>query len=121
MADTNAVPARTWEELVRQVGEPKDVLESLDELPFFFAACEGPDLIVVATNAASRAAYGKLEPVGKPVADFAFTMVGQELLENYYRVFAEGTPFSASAARGHAAVRVLGSERAGTDGSIYPR
>ncbi|WP_306215849.1 SpoIIE family protein phosphatase [Actinoplanes sp. RD1] len=99
MADTDAVPARTWDELVRQVGEPKDVLESLDELPLFFAACEGPDLIVVATNAASRAAYGKREPVGKPVADFAFTMVGQELLENYYRVFTEGKPFSAAAWR----------------------
>ncbi|GAB2594034.1 hypothetical protein Aab01nite_82510 [Paractinoplanes abujensis] len=99
MANDNGVPARTWDELVRQVGEPKDVLESLDELPLFFAACEGPDLIVVATNAASRAAYGKPEPVGKPVADFAFTMVGQELLENYYRVFAEGKPFNASAWR----------------------
>ncbi|MEU4691916.1 SpoIIE family protein phosphatase [Actinoplanes sp. NPDC023714] len=99
MADTHAVPARTWDELVRQVGEPKDVLESLDELPLFFAACEGPDLIVVAANAASRAAYDKREPVGKPVTDFAFTMVGQELLENYYRVFAEGKPFTASAWR----------------------
>ncbi|MFN8089065.1 MAG: SpoIIE family protein phosphatase [Mycobacterium sp.] len=79
----------------RLVGNAADVQRVFYEAPVIIVAFEGPDLRLVAANAAFRALTPRLEELGIRAEDFVPELQGQDFLEHFKRVYATGEPVRA--------------------------
>ncbi|MEU4693047.1 SpoIIE family protein phosphatase [Actinoplanes sp. NPDC023714] len=77
------------------------MLAAVDQLPFIVAVCEGPDLSLVACNAATRAALPGREVIGRPVREVIADLAGQQWVDAYYEVYRTGEPVNGRQWRTH--------------------
>ncbi|WP_433825059.1 SpoIIE family protein phosphatase [Actinoplanes sp. CA-015351] len=82
-------------------GELDAMLGAVDQLPFIVAVCEGPELLVVACNAATRAALPGRDVVGRPIRDVISDLSGQQFVDAYYEVYRTGVPITGRQWRAH--------------------
>jgi PAS domain S-box-containing protein len=82
-------------------GELDAMLGAVDQLPFIVAVCEGPDLLLVACNAATRAVLSGREVIGRPIREVIADLSGQQFTDAYYEVYRTGTPITGRQWRAH--------------------
>lgn len=87
-----------WDQLV---GNAADVQRVFYEAPVIIVAFEGPELRMVAANAAFRALTPRLQELGIRAEDFVPELQGQDFLEHFKRVYATGEPVRAREWRIH--------------------
>jgi anti-anti-sigma factor len=115
-----------WDSLV---GRATDVQSVFYEAPVIIVGFEGPDLRIVAANAAFRALTPRLQELGVRAEDFVPEIQGQNFLEHFKRVYATGEPVRAKEWRIHVDIDgsgnvtehffdLLVTPRHGDDGSI---
>ncbi|CAM3533793.1 SpoIIE family protein phosphatase [Nocardioides zeicaulis] len=75
-----------------RVGTAEDVLATFELLPAATVCLRGPDHVVVAANAAYRAAMGKEEMIGLPISEAVPELAGQMAFEMVDRVWRTGRP-----------------------------
>lgn len=99
MSDASGRPDGTGEagagdarHLDARVGLPEDVRATFERLPTATVCLRGPEHVVVAANAAYRAAMGKDAMIGLPVAEAIPELAGQMAFEMVDRVWATGRP-----------------------------
>ncbi|WP_229073186.1 PAS domain-containing protein [Actinoplanes sp. DH11] len=66
--------------------EIEAMVGAVDRLPFILVVCEGPDLTLVACNAATRAMLPGRELIGRPIRDVIADLAGQQWVDAYYEV-----------------------------------
>ncbi|WP_194288947.1 MULTISPECIES: SpoIIE family protein phosphatase [unclassified Nocardioides] len=74
-------------------GPSEAALAAFEHAPGLLAVAEGPDLVVTAMNAGSRAAFGDLR--GRPAADVFPGPAGEPIVARAREVVASGVPFVA--------------------------
>ncbi|MBG0561217.1 SpoIIE family protein phosphatase [Actinoplanes sp. NEAU-A11] len=77
------------------------MMAAVDQLPFIVAVCEGPDLNLVACNAATRAVLSGRDIIGRPVRDVLSDLAGQQWVDAYYEVYRTGQPITGRQWRAH--------------------
>ncbi|MFF0378259.1 SpoIIE family protein phosphatase [Actinoplanes missouriensis] len=82
-------------------GELGAMLGAVDQLPFIVVVCEGPDLLVVACNAATRAVLPGREVIGRPIREVISDLSGQQFVDAYYEVYRTGEPIAGRQWRAH--------------------
>ncbi|MEU4428986.1 PAS domain-containing protein, partial [Actinoplanes sp. NPDC024001] len=82
-------------------GELDAMLAAVDQLPFIVAVCEGPDLVMVACNAATRAVLAGREIIGRPVREVLSDLAGQQWVDAYHEVYRTGEPIAGREWRAH--------------------
>ena len=87
-----------WDHLV---GKAADVQRVFYEAPVIIVAFEGPELRMVAANAAFRALTPRLQELGIRAEDFVPELQGQDFLEHFKRVYSTGEPVRAKEWRIH--------------------
>lgn len=87
-----------WDQLA---GKAADVQRVFYEAPVIIVAFEGPDLRMVAANAAFRTLTPRLQELGIRAEDFVPELQGQDFLEHFKRVYATGEPVRAKEWRIH--------------------
>jgi serine phosphatase RsbU (regulator of sigma subunit)/anti-sigma regulatory factor (Ser/Thr protein kinase)/anti-anti-sigma regulatory factor len=85
----------------KTVGKADDVRRVFEAVPKILVAMEGPDLRIVAANAAYRAFAPKVTAVGKATRDLFPELEGQNFYEIVDRVYRTGEPQSATEWRTH--------------------
>ncbi|MFG1604593.1 SpoIIE family protein phosphatase [Actinoplanes sp. NPDC049265] len=75
--------------------------DAIEQLPFILAACEGPELRMVAVSGATRAVLDGREIIGRPVREVLSDLVGQQFPDAYHQVYATGVPISGQEWRAH--------------------
>ncbi|GAA2974317.1 SpoIIE family protein phosphatase [Actinokineospora diospyrosa] len=78
----------------RLVGAADAVRAVFDGLPIMLAGLDGPELVIVAANAAYRAAMGREELIGLTPWEAFPDIAGQQTIEMVYRVYRTGRPES---------------------------
>jgi len=68
------------------------VLSAVEQAPYFFVACEGPDLHVVVMNAVTRAMLRTTSALGRPAREVLAELDGQQIIDVYYQVYRTGEP-----------------------------
>lgn len=91
----------------RLVGKSDDVRRVFDAAPMMIVAFEGPELRMVAANAAFRAFVPRFQGLGMRAEDFVPELQGQDFLEHFKRVYETGEPVRAVEWRLH--VDVVGT------------
>ncbi|MEV6304761.1 SpoIIE family protein phosphatase [Actinoplanes sp. NPDC051861] len=81
--------------------ELEAMVAAVDQLPFIVAVCEGPDLNLVACNAATRAVLPGREVIGRPIRDVLADLAGQQFVDAYYEVYRTGQPIAGQQWRAH--------------------
>ena len=84
-------------------GELDAMVAAVDQLPFIVAVCEGPELLLVACNAATRAVLPGREVLGRPIRDVLSDLSGQQFVDAYYEVYRTGEPITGRQWRAHLA------------------
>lgn len=79
-------------DLDSRIGLPEDVRATFERLPAATVCLRGPEHVVVAANAAYRAAMGKEQMIGLPVTEAIPELAGQMAFEMVDRVWATGRP-----------------------------
>lgn len=97
-----------WDHLA---GKAADVQRVFYEAPVIIVAFEGPDLRIVAANAAFRALTPRLQELGIRAEDFVPELQGQDFLEHFKRVYATGEPMRAREWRIHVDIDGSGNVR----------
>ncbi|MEV0903072.1 SpoIIE family protein phosphatase [Actinoplanes sp. NPDC049802] len=82
-------------------GELDAMMAAVDQLPFIVAVCEGPDLLLVACNAATRAVLPGRDILGRPIREVIADLAGQQYVDAYYEVYRTGEPVSGRQWRTH--------------------
>jgi PAS domain S-box-containing protein len=82
-------------------GELDAMLGAVDQLPFIVAVCEGPDLLLVACNAATPAVLPGREVIGRPIREVIADLSGQQFTDAYYEVYRTGEPITGRQWRAH--------------------
>ncbi|WP_232050216.1 SpoIIE family protein phosphatase [Actinoplanes sp. OR16] len=82
-------------------GELDAMLGAVDQLPFIVAVCEGPDLLLVACNAATRAVLPGRDVIGRPIREVIADLSGQQFMDAYYEVYRTGVPITGRQWRAH--------------------
>jgi PAS domain S-box-containing protein len=82
-------------------GELDAMVSAVDQLPFIVAVCEGPELVMVACNAATRAVLPGREVIGRPIRDVLSDLAGQQWVDAYYEVYRTGEPITGRQWRAH--------------------
>ncbi|MFC7532923.1 SpoIIE family protein phosphatase [Actinoplanes sp. GCM10030250] len=82
-------------------GELDAMVAAVDQLPFIVAVCEGPDLEMVACNAATRAVLPGREVIGRPIREVISDLAGQQFVDAYYEVYRTGIPITGQQWRAH--------------------
>src|SRR6185436_17248007 len=78
--------------LDKRVGAADDVRAVFESTPALLCGLAGPDHRVIAANAAYRAAMGRSDFVGEPLAQMYPEGAGQQLFEMADRVYRTGVP-----------------------------
>ncbi|GGN68539.1 hypothetical protein GCM10010112_32990 [Actinoplanes lobatus] len=73
-------------------GELDAMMAAVDQLPFIVAVCEGPDLLLVACNAATRAVLPGRDILGRPIREVIADLAGQQYVDAYHEVYRTGEP-----------------------------
>ncbi|GIE78176.1 hypothetical protein Aph02nite_41260 [Actinoplanes philippinensis] len=84
--------------------EPDDraaMIAAVDQLPFIVIVSEGPDLVVVGGNAATRAVLPGRELVGRTVREVLSDLSGQQFLDAFHQVYRTGESISGRQWRVH--------------------
>jgi anti-anti-sigma factor len=97
-----------WDQLA---GKAADVRRVFYEAPVIIVAFEGPDLRMVAANAAFRTLTPRLQELGIRAEDFVPELQGQDFLEHFKRVYATGEPMRAKEWRIHVDIDGSGNVR----------
>ncbi|MEU4620882.1 SpoIIE family protein phosphatase [Actinoplanes sp. NPDC023801] len=84
-----------------EAGDLGAMTAAVDQLPFIVAVCEGPDLLLVAANAATRAVLPGRDVIGRPIRDVISDLAGQQFVDAYYEVYRTGEPISGRQWRAH--------------------
>lgn len=87
--------------LDKDVGQADAVREVFDSAPVILCGLAGPDHRVIAANAAYRAALGRSDFVGSPLAEVFPEGAGQQLYEMADRVYRTGVPQVGQGWRAH--------------------
>jgi serine phosphatase RsbU (regulator of sigma subunit)/anti-sigma regulatory factor (Ser/Thr protein kinase)/ABC-type transporter Mla MlaB component len=74
------------------VGDPEQVASAVEQAPFMFVVCEGPQLRLVAANATARAMVPGREALGRPLREAFAELEGQYWIEQYERAYEAGEP-----------------------------
>ncbi|MEU4562997.1 SpoIIE family protein phosphatase [Actinoplanes sp. NPDC023936] len=82
-------------------GELGAMLDAVDQLPFIVVVCAGPDLLLVACNAATRAVLPGREVIGRPIREVISDLSGQQFVDAYYEVYRTGEPIAGRQWRAH--------------------
>lgn len=82
-------------------GERDAMTAAVDQLPFILAVCEGPDLVLVGCNAATRAVLAGREIIGRPVREVLSDLAGQQWVDAYHEVYRTGEPITGRQWRAH--------------------
>ncbi|GAA4977838.1 sigma-F factor regulator [Actinoplanes utahensis] len=77
---------------IPEAGDLDALIAAVDQLPFIVAVCEGPDLLLVAYNAATRAVLPGRDGLGRPIREVISDLAGQQFVDAYYEVYRTGTP-----------------------------
>ncbi|MGQ0575763.1 MAG: SpoIIE family protein phosphatase [Pseudonocardia sp.] len=80
--------------LRRRVGDAEVVRETFDGLPQAVCVMEGPELRIVAANAAHRALIGRTDYIGQTMREVFADVAGQRLFELVEQVYWTGEPGS---------------------------
>ncbi len=86
---------------IPEAGDLAAMIAAVDQLPFIVAVCEGPDLLLVACNAATRAVLPGRAVLGRPIREVISDLAGQQFVDAYYEVFRTGEPVSGRQWRAH--------------------
>ena len=86
---------------IPEAGDLGALVAAVDQLPFIVAVCEGPDLLLVACNAATRAVLPGRDVLGRPIRDVLSDLAGQQFVDAYYEVYRTGTPIMGRQWRAH--------------------
>jgi anti-anti-sigma factor len=73
-------------------GDPEQVASAVEQAPYMFVVCDGPQLRLVAVNAAARAMIPGREALGRPLREAIADLEGQYWIEQYERVYEAGEP-----------------------------
>jgi serine phosphatase RsbU (regulator of sigma subunit)/anti-sigma regulatory factor (Ser/Thr protein kinase)/anti-anti-sigma regulatory factor len=84
-----------------EAGDLDAMLAAVDQLPFIVIASEGPDLLVVGSNAATRAVLPGREVVGRTIREVLSDLSGQQFLDAFYEVYRTGETISGKQWRVH--------------------
>ncbi|WP_245674359.1 MULTISPECIES: SpoIIE family protein phosphatase [Actinoplanes] len=82
-------------------GEPAAMAAAVDQLPFILAVCQGPELELVACNAATRAVLPGRDVIGRPIREVIADLAGQQFVDAYYEVYRTGQPIAGRQWRAH--------------------
>jgi serine phosphatase RsbU (regulator of sigma subunit)/anti-sigma regulatory factor (Ser/Thr protein kinase)/anti-anti-sigma regulatory factor len=80
------------EENALSPGDSEALASALEQGPYIFIACEGPDLRIIGINAAGRAMIADRDVVGKPIREAFPDLLGQRWLELFDDVYRTGNP-----------------------------
>ncbi|MEV6347906.1 SpoIIE family protein phosphatase [Actinoplanes sp. NPDC051851] len=84
-----------------EAGDLEAMTAAVDQLPFIVLVCEGPDLVMTACNAATRATLSGRGLLGKPIREVLEDLSGQQFVGAFYEVYRTGEPFTARSWRAH--------------------
>src|SRR3712207_222814 len=86
---------------IPETGDRAAMIAAVDQLPFIVIVSEGPDLLVVSGNAATRAALPGRQLVGRTVREVLSNLSGQQFLDAFHEVYRTGQPISGRQWRVH--------------------
>ncbi|AEV83966.1 hypothetical protein ACWT_2475 [Actinoplanes sp. SE50] len=82
-------------------GDLRAMLSAVDQLPFIVAVFEGPELLLVGANAATRAVLPGRDIIGRPCREVLSDLAGQQFVDAYYQVYRTGEPIAGQQWRAH--------------------
>ncbi|WP_433795524.1 SpoIIE family protein phosphatase [Actinoplanes sp. CA-252034] len=82
-------------------GDRAAMIAAVDQLPFIVIVSEGPDLVVVGGNAATRAVLPGRELVGRTIRDVLSDLSGQQFVDAFHEVYRTGETISGRQWRVH--------------------
>jgi serine phosphatase RsbU (regulator of sigma subunit)/anti-sigma regulatory factor (Ser/Thr protein kinase)/anti-anti-sigma regulatory factor len=86
---------------IPEAGDLGAMIAAVDQLPFIVIVSEGPDLLVVGSNAATRAVLPGREVVGRTIRQVLSDLSGQQFLDAFYEVYRTGETISGKQWRVH--------------------
>ncbi|MFC3993700.1 SpoIIE family protein phosphatase [Actinoplanes siamensis] len=86
---------------IPETGDLDAMLTAVDQLPFIVAVFEGPQLLLVGANAATRAVLPGREVIGRPCREVLSDLAGQQFVDAYFEVYRTGEPITGRQWRAH--------------------
>ncbi|WP_394326905.1 SpoIIE family protein phosphatase [Actinoplanes awajinensis] len=86
---------------IPEAGDLDAMVAAIDHLPFIVAVFEGPELLMVAANAATRAVLPGRDFLGRPCREVLSDLVGQQFVDAYHEVYRTGEPITGRQWRAH--------------------
>ncbi|MFC4070890.1 SpoIIE family protein phosphatase [Actinoplanes subglobosus] len=88
---------------IPEAGDLGAMIAAVDQLPFIVIVSEGPDLLVVGSNAATRAVLPGRRIVGRTIREVLSDLSGQQFLDAFHEVYRTGETISGKQWRVHLA------------------
>ncbi|GIE87125.1 SpoIIE family protein phosphatase [Actinoplanes regularis] len=75
---------------IPEAGDLDAMLSAVDQLPFIVILFEGPELLTVGANAATRAVLPGREVIGRPCREVLSDLAGQQFIDVFHEVYRTG-------------------------------
>jgi serine phosphatase RsbU (regulator of sigma subunit)/anti-sigma regulatory factor (Ser/Thr protein kinase)/anti-anti-sigma regulatory factor len=75
---------------IPEAGDRDALVDAVDQLPFIVILFEGPELLTVGANAATRAVLPGREVIGRPCREVLGDLAGQQFLDVFHEVYRTG-------------------------------